>query len=285
MSVTSTQGRPMPRALARAGALAVLLSMAVAGSAAAHGGHSSSAATQVPAGGPPVKLRGCFLTATFIPRPASILQPVFRRPLDLSQTFYGPDPLLGVWGFDCDGARVAGRRVGRVIASLVAVPVGLTSAGAAQLANNFAHSIIRIDTSSPVLARALRRAGLPGRLVRSARYRHSPRGRVPSSGRLVVPGGYEIAVSASDLDPTNPHDHLNRFEHRGRSGRISSLSLSSQDAADRFCFPASRSCSATVRAPRGSALARLLGGRSAPAVVGFDHEQLARIDLDLRRGR
>ena len=258
--------------------LTLLLSLAAAGSAAAHGAHHG---TQVARADPEVTLRHCFLTTVLVPRPAEVIQPVFRRPLDLSRTFYGPDPLLGVWGFDCKRAQVAGRRVGRVIASLVGVPVALTSAGAIPLANNFAHALIRIDTSSRVLARALRRAGLPGKRARAARYRHSLPGAVPSSGRLVVPGRYEIAVSASDLDPTNPHDHLNSFERTDDDGDAAALTVSSQDAIDRFCFPASGNCTASIRAPRGSAIGRLLGGRSAPVRVGFDHERLARIDLDL----
>lgn len=274
---------------ARCLAIGFVWALAVAAPAAAHGGpagdqpHSRADATA--GGGPDVRMRGCFMTVALVPRPASVLRPIFERPLDLSQTFYGPEPLLGIWGLDCEGARVAGRRAGRVVAAFVGVPVGLTAAGAPPLANNFAHAAVRVDTSSPVLVQALRRAGLPGRLTRSARYRHSPRGVVPSTGRLAVPGQYEIAVSATDLDPTNPHDHVNHFEHRRDPGRLARLSLRSKDAVDRFCFPASGGCTASVRAPRGSALRRLLGGRSAPVLVGFDHDKLPHVDLDLRRER
>jgi hypothetical protein len=254
---------------------ALVLSLAFAGSAAAHVGHSA----QVGIADPEVELRSCFLTTVLVPRPAEVLQPVFERPLDLSRTFYGPDPLLGIWGFDCERAVVEGKRVGRLITSLVGVPTALTSAGA--LANNFAHALIRIDTNSRVLARALRRAGLPGKRARKARYRHSPPGVVPSSGRLVVPERYKIDVSARDLDPTNPHDHLNSFEHLDDDGDAATLTLSSQDAFDRFCFPAAGNCSATIKAPTGSAIGRLLGGRTAPVRVGFDHEKLAEIDIGL----
>ena len=262
------------------------LSLAVAGPAAAHPGlpHGGTAPSLAAAAGTKVALRGCFLTAVFVPREASVLQPVFHRPLDLSMTFYGPDPLLGVWGMSCERAKVAGRRVGQVITSLVGVPVGLTSPDAVPLANNFGHALIRIDTSSRVLARALRQAGLPGKATPKARYRHS-RGAVPSSGRMLVPGKYGVAVSASDLDPTNPHDHVNRFEHRGADRRTGTMSLAITDAIDRFCFPDGGTCKATVRAPRRSAMGRLLGGRTAPVRAGFDHERLPRIDLVLRRGR
>jgi hypothetical protein len=259
----------------------MLASLAFAGSAAAHGGAHSAMPRS---GHGAVKLRGCFLTAVLVPRPASVLQPIFRQPLDLSQTFYGSDPLLGIWGLSCDGATVAGRRVGPTVTSLLGVPVALTSPDAVPLANNFGHALIRVDTNSRVLAAALRRAGLPARMAPKARYRHSPPGLLPSRGRLVVPGGYEIAVSASDLDPTNPHDHANRFKHVG-ARRAGTMSLAVQNAVDRFCFPEAGTCSASVRAARGSALARLLGGRSAPVRAGFDHEKLPRIDLVLRRGR
>jgi hypothetical protein len=163
--------------------------------------------------------------------------------------------------------------------------VELTSPNAVPLANNFGHALIGVDTSSRDFAVALRRAGLPGRVAAKARYRHSRAGAVPSRGRIVVPGRYDVAVAARDLDPTNPHDHANRFEHQRAGRAVSSLNLAIENAIDRFCFPESGSCSVTVRAPRGSALARRLGGRSAKARVGFDHERVRRIDLVLRRGR
>jgi hypothetical protein len=193
--------------------------------------------------------------------------------------------LLGIWGLDCERARVAGKRVRGLTASLVGVPVALTSADAVPLANYFAHALIRVDTNSRVLARALRRAGLPGKWARGTRYRHSAPGAVPSRGRLVVPGQYEIAVSASDLDPTNPHDHVNTFEHRAGRGRVATLGFASQDAFDRFCFPEPGRCSASIRAPRHSAIGRMLGGRTAPVRVGFDHQKLARIDIGLSSRR
>jgi hypothetical protein len=223
------------------------------------------------------------MTVVLVPRPADALQPVFERPLDLSQTFYGPDPLLGVWTLECERAVAAGERIGRVIVSLVGVPDGLTSSGALPVANNFAHALIRVDTSSRLLVAELRRSGLPASLSRRARYRHSPAGEVPFRGSLLVPKRYRIAVSATALDPTNPHDHLNRFEHRARDGRTAGLRLSTPDAIDRFCFPESGGCEASARAPRGSAFARLLGGTSAPVRAGFDHERLKRVVLLIDR--
>lgn len=267
----------------RSVAIALVTAVVAAGPAAAHGGAlQSHARDRASAEGSEVRLRGCFMTVALVPRPASVLRPIFERPLDLSETFYGPDPLLGIWGLHCERARVAGRRLRRLIVAFAGVPVGLTGDGAAPLANNFAHAATRIDTSSPVLARVLRRAGLPAHLAPSARHWHSPQGVVPSTGRLAVPGQYGIAVGATALDPTNPHDHVNRFEYRS-AGRVSKLSLTSEDATDRFCFPASGGCTASIRAPRGSPLRRVLGGRSAPVLAGFDHEKLSRIDLDLRR--
>jgi hypothetical protein len=82
-------------------------------------------------------------------------------------------------------------------------------------------------------------------------------------------------VSASEPDPTNPHDHTNRFDHRGPDGRRATLGLSAENAFDRFCFPAGGGCKASV----GSPLGRLFGGSSLTARVGFDHATLARVDL------
>jgi hypothetical protein len=110
--------------------MTVVLSLTVPGGAAAHGDRPQAEGGQGAShhGGPhapadqaatPVRLRECFLTAAFVPRPASALRSVFRDPLDVSVTFYGPDPLLGVWGLACQRARVAGKPAGSVVLSLV----------------------------------------------------------------------------------------------------------------------------------------------------------------------
>jgi hypothetical protein len=130
-----------------------------------------------------------------------------------------------------------------------------------------------------VLAQA-RRAGLPVRLARAARYRHSRPGAVPFSGALEIPGRYLLRVSASAPDPTNPHTHANRFGYRAPNGRTARLDLAITAAFDRFCFPANGGCSAAVAAPPGSELARVLGATSAVARVGFDHAKVGRLDLD-----
>jgi hypothetical protein len=264
-------------------AIAVMLaSLAFAGTANAHGGAHSAVAQSAHGA---VKLRECWMTVAYVPRPAAGLVRAFPRPPDLSQTFYGPDPLLGVWAVSCARGRVAGRRAGPVVLSLVGVPVALTAPGAPPLANFLAHALIRADTNSRALAAALRRAGLPGRLRAALRYRHSRPGVVPFSGALDVPGGYRLEVTASAPDPTNPHQHSNRFTYRGRNGRMAQLGLVAASAFDRFCFPAAGGCSASVSAPPGSALADLLGGTSVQARVGFDHARLARLDVSLGQAR
>jgi hypothetical protein len=260
-------------------ALTVLTSLALAATAAAHGGGSPGAAPGT------VTLRDCWLTVAYVPRPAGVLKKAFARPPDLSQTFYGPDPMLGIWAVSCDRGRAAGTRTGRVTLSLVGVPVRLSVLGAPPLANFLSHALIRADTDSRVLAAALRRAGLPARLAKAMRYRHSPAGAVPFRGALTVPGRYSLLVRAGDADPTNPHDHVNRFDHRGRNGRLATLGLSADDAFDRFCLSSSGACTASVGAPRRSALARLLGGSPAIARVGFDHARLGRLDLSTRQPR
>jgi hypothetical protein len=252
----------------RAIILALVLAIALVAAAPAGAHHSGSQAAGAALRGVPVKLRDCYLTAAFAPRPAA--------PLDFGMPFYGPDPLVGVWGLACDRSRVDGRRAGRLVLSLVGVPVGLTSPDAVPLANNFAHRLLWLHTSSPRLAAAARRAGLRATVVR-ARYRHSRQGRVPFSGRLSVPGSHAIAVSASLDDPTNPHDHANVFKRRGGAG----LGMTIDDAFDRFCLSPGQGCSASLRAERGSRLARLLGATSAPVRAAFDHDELRRVDLTL----
>jgi hypothetical protein len=243
---------------------------APAAPAAAHGGAAGAGLT----GGTPVKLRDCHLTAAFTPRPAFALE--FGAP------FYGPDPLVGVWAMACDRSRIAGEPAGRIVLSLVGVPVGLTAPGAVPLANNFAHRLLRLDTTSRPFAKAARRAGLPATIARASRYRHSPSGVVPSRGRLVVPGSHTVAVGASQPDPTNPHDHANLFQHRGGGG---ALELTIEDAFDRFCLSPGDTCSASLRASRDSALRRLLGRRSPPVRAAFDHDRLARVDIALAAAR
>jgi hypothetical protein len=254
--------------LGRTVLVTLALALAVATPAGAHGGAASAVA-----GGTPVKLRDCHLTAAFAPRPASAL--------DFGAPFYGPDPLVGIWAMACDRSRVAGEPAGRLVLSLVGVPVGLTAPGALPLANNFAHRLLQLDTTSRALAKAARRAGLPATIVPAARYRHSPPDALPSRGRLVVPGSHTVAVGASQLDPTNPHDHANLFEHRGGAA----LALTIEDASDRFCLSPGDTCSASLRTAAKSPLRRLLGRRSAPVRAAFDHDKLARVDIVLGAAR
>jgi hypothetical protein len=228
-----------------------------------------------------VELRDCRLTVAYVARPAAALRKAFPRPPDLSQTFYGPDPLLGLWAVTCKRGRLDGRRLRRVILSVVGVPVAVSDPQEPPLANFLTHALIRTDTSSRPLAVALRRAGLPVRLARKAGYRHSPAGAVPFRAALDVPGRYRLEVRASTADPTNPHRHSNRFRYRGPKGRNARLDVSIGSAFDRFCFPDSGDCHASVAAPRGSALRRLLGDSPAEARVGFDHARLDRIDLSV----
>ena len=92
-----------------------------------------------------------------------------------------------------------------------------------------------------------------------------------------MPGSHTLAVGASQLDPTNPHDHANLFEHRGGAA----LALTIEDAFDRFCLSPGETCSASLRAARKSRLRRLLGRRSARVLAAFDHDKLARVDIVL----
>jgi hypothetical protein len=201
--------------------------------------------------------------------------------LDFGAPFYGPDPLVGIWAVACDRSRVAGEPTGPLVLSLVGVPVGLTTPGAIPLANNFAHRLLQLDTTSRPLAKAARRAGLPATIVPDSRFRHSPPRALPSRGRLVVPGSHTVAVGASQPDPTNPHDHANLFEHRGGAA----LALTIENAFDRFCLSPGETCSASLQAAGKSPLRRLLGRRSAPVRAAFDHDELALIEVVLVAAR
>jgi hypothetical protein len=255
--------------LGKAVLVTLAVALAFATPAAAHGGAASTGL----AGGTAVKLRDCHLTAVFAPRPASVL--------DFGAPFYGPDPLVGIWAMACDRSRVAGEPAGRLVLSLVGVPVGLSAPGAIPLANNFAHRLLQLATTSRRLAKAARRAGLPATIAPASRYRHSPPGALPSRGRLVVPGSHTVAVGASQPDPTNPHDHANLFEHRGGAA----LALTIEDASDRFCLSPGETCSASLQAARNSALRRLLGRGSAPVRAAFDHDRIGRVDILLGTSR
>ena len=267
----------MSRRHLRAGALAALAGLVAAAPAAAHGGAPTRAAVDRATGdssAAAVQLRGCFMNVALVPRPARALRAAIPSPPDLTRTFYGSDPLVSLWGLACDGARVEGRGTGPVVLSLVAVPTGLTDARAVPLANNFAHRLVRIDSSARTLALALRRRGLPANLARRAR---------GGDGRIVVPGQYRLTVRAALVD--QPHDHANRFERAARGGRVTSLGLETAGAVDRFCFPAAGGCTAAVAATPRSTVGRLVGG-AAPAVrAAFDHRKIARLDLSLRTRR
>jgi hypothetical protein len=269
--------RGIVRKLLAAWIVVAAIALVTTGATAAHTGSHSVSGLRV--GSDDVKLRGCWLTVALVPASAEALQSAFGSPLAISQTFYGSDPLVGIWGMACDRARVGDRRLDRVILSLVGAPTGLTIDGAAPLANNFAHALLRADTDSRPLAKALRRQGLPGRFAGDARFRHSKPELVPFAGRLVVPGLYRIDVSASALDPTNPHDHVNSFDAVRADGRDENIGLLTNDAFDRFCFPSAGDCDVFVRAHRRSPLRGLLGDGSAVPRVGFDHVKIERVTL------
>ena len=110
-----------------------------------------------------MKLRGCLLTAAFVPRPASAHADGLPPAADLSQTFYGTDPLLGVWGSPAGGPGSPGGAPDAWSPRWWRCRPADPSPGALPLANNFGHALIGIDASSRALAVALRRAKLPGR--------------------------------------------------------------------------------------------------------------------------
>jgi hypothetical protein len=264
------------------------LGLIAASAAAAHapGERADPAAAAAAAGGKAsskLRLRTCWMTVTFVPRPQDLLESAFGWPVDLSARFYGlPDPLLTTWTLRCKKARSGSTRVARPILSLVAAPSGLTDPSAVPLANNFAHAVVAVDTNRRKLAQRLRRGGLPAKRS-GLRYEHSTPGAVPFSAKVTVPGKYRLAVGASTLDFV--HDHDNTFEYRSPAGRRAVLRLTIKDAIDRFCFvsPAGE-CQASLRTPQGSPLSEPLGGPSAPVVLGLDHARLPRVDLTLRRG-
>ena len=241
----------MARRSLGAGALAALAVLVAAAPAAAHGGAGVRAAADRPADArreAAVQLRGCFLNVALVPRPAGALRDAIPSPPDLTRTFYGADPLVSLWGLSCDGARVDGKRIGPVVLSLVAVPTGLTDPRAVPLANNFAHRLVRIDSSARTLALALRRRGLPANLTRRAR---------GGDGRVVVPGQYRLTVRAVVVD--QPHDHANRFERPVRGGRSVSLGLRDRRRRRPLLLP----CGGRLRglARRRAALGRRAAGR------------------------
>jgi hypothetical protein len=266
---------------ATAGRVAAATLLAVLAATAPAGAHGGQGAAAIQAGRAAVELRDCWMTVAYVPRPPEVLREAFQEPLDLTQTFYGSDPLLGFWAVSCHKARLARTPIGPVILSLVGAPVGLSVFGAAPLANFFSHALLRVDTDSPAIATALRHQRLRARLVRGLRYRHSRRGAVPSGANLTVPGRYGLRVTARQPDPTNPHDHDNWFSYHRAAGPRTMLALSTAGASDRFCFPTSGECTATVSAPFASPFARLLGGASVNARVGFDHARVRRLHLSV----
>ena len=179
--------------------LALTLALVAAAPAAAH--HGGVPAGDAAAGpGTKVSLRGCFLTAALVPRKAAALQPFFRRPVDLSMTFYGPDPLLAIWAISCDGARVAGKPAGtcRRLARERADRADQRRRAPAREQLRQRH---RARGHHVAAVRAgLREGGLPARVTEGP-YSHSPAAAVPSRGRLAVRNGYTVTVGRATSTP------------------------------------------------------------------------------------
>ena len=260
----------------RSAAVSIAAGLAVAGPAAAHGGSHDDPASKT-AGRGAIQLRGCWMTVALVPRPSTVLEAALLAPGTPAVTAYGDDPMVAIWTLACDRARVGHRRAGRTIVSLVGVPVEQPGGEERLLANDFSHAVVRADTQQPIVAAAMRSAGIRVGLSRGMRYRHSRPGSVPSTAAVIVPGQYRLDVSARSLD--QPHDHLNRF--RGAGGRT--IRLTTTGANDRFCVAAAGDCAAQLAVPSRSALARVLGRPAAQPVIGFDHLRLRRVNLGLER--
>jgi len=216
------------------------------------------------------------MTVAVVPRPAAALQAALTSPIAPATTAYATDPVVALWALACERGRVERRRIGRSVVALVGVPVKAPAAADTPVANEFTHSLVRADTDHPAVAAALRRRRVPATVAPRIRYRHSPTAVVPAVATLDVPGQYRLAVTAGTLD--RPHDHLNRFDVGGGSAERS-LRLVTSGANDRFCLPASGSCTARVAAPSRSPLRPLLGAASAEPLIAFDHLRLRRVDF------
>jgi hypothetical protein len=88
--------------LALAALTGAAICLAAAVPAAGHGGVPARAATDRAAAA--VRLHHCFMTVALVPRPRDALRAAIPSPPDLTQTFYGPDPLVSLWGLACDRA-------------------------------------------------------------------------------------------------------------------------------------------------------------------------------------
>lgn len=229
-----------------------------------------------------LKLRNCWMTVMFVPRPEEVLESALPWQVDLSRRFYGlSEALLTSWSLSCDKAKARRKKIGNPIMSLVAAPFGLVDEQGVPLASNFAHAVFAVDTNKRKLSKLLRRGGFPAKTDK-LRYEHSEAGAVPFTASLDVPDKYQLGVEASTLDVV--HNHSDTFEYQPPKGKRARLQLEIRNAVDRFCVVASGDCSAALSSPAGSRLGQVFGGPSAGVVLGLDHALLPKVKLTLTRG-
>ncbi|HSJ17679.1 MAG TPA: hypothetical protein VK920_06270 [Solirubrobacterales bacterium] len=265
--------------------LGLALTLGLASTAGAHGvadtGSSSQPSAAAAKAGSKLKLRNCWMTVMFVPRPQEVLESALPWQVDLSRSFYGlSESLLTSWSLSCDKAKAMRKKIGKPIMSFAAAPFGVVDEQGVPLASNFAHAVVAVDTNKRKLSKLLRRGGFPAKTGK-LRYEHSDPGAVPFTASLDVPDKYQLGVEASTLDVV--HNHNDTFEYQPPKGKRARMQLEVRNAVDRFCFVAGGDCTAALSTPGGSPLGEAFGGPSAGVFLGLDHALLPKVKLILTR--
>jgi hypothetical protein len=244
----------------------------------------------------PIKLAGCTVTnPMFKDDPARIRRFVPSRYELGTNAFFGPGAAtINAAVLACGSVQVGRRAAARTVLSLIAVQVepepgddnpadaawNLYARSTLNVLPSSSWYLITAQTNNGELAARLRRRGLPVDYVARLAY-HADYGSEAKSDSVAFPvggGRYRLSTTTRFADPF-VHNHDWMFWHDAARGARAGFFLHLHGMSDSSCGYWSSSlvssvrppCGATLTAPRGSPIAKFLGGTVRATPYAFNH--------------
>ena len=236
---------------------------------------------------------GCWSTLHVFADDPARLQPRYV-PAEYKPLGWLPgQPYVALWSFACDRLAVDGGTAHPTQLGIAAVAIEHPDRQPSEqqpleLPNVWSHYVHEFETDNSALARALRRQGLPARVVHAMSFRHRTTFDLPSpllpvaEARIDVPGAWS-SWTEPVIQQEPSHSHANEFWFDTARGP-SVLNVRVPEARDHFCELAAGEQCGTADAPAGSDMAAVLGATHRSADAAVDHAKIGRV-LGFASGR